>query len=126
VLCLSGDLFCRECALSNLLAQKKEIARLEKELERKLEEENEKNEIDEAEEQERAIREFELVQMGLEKKRKREGEDEVAENRTTKKKFELDTEEMLKVAKADRLKMRTQMDAEKVRIMVVFARPTLI
>jgi hypothetical protein len=114
VSCSSGDLFCRECALGNILAQKKEISRLEKELERSLEEENEKKEFDQAEEQERAVREFELVQMGLEKKRKREGEDAVTESRTTKKKFELNAEEMLKVAKEDRLKMRTELEAEKV------------
>lgn len=79
-----------------------------------MEEDNEQKDLNEAEEHERAVREFELVQMGLEKKRKRDDEDEQAESRTAKKKFELNTEEMLMVAKMDRQKMRLQLEEEKV------------
>ncbi|KAM0716641.1 hypothetical protein Q7P37_008086 [Cladosporium fusiforme] len=60
-----GHLFCRECAVSNLLAQNKELKRAKKEAEqRKLEDEEEK-EVEDAEAQMRAVEEFEKVQAGL-------------------------------------------------------------
>jgi nitric oxide synthase-interacting protein len=65
VSCIHGDIFCRECALSNILAQKKEIKRLEKTREQgeceALEEQARRN----LEAQERTVREFELTQAGL-------------------------------------------------------------
>src|SRR3954471_8764457 len=43
VCCPSGDIFCRECAVTNLLAQRKEMKRLEKMAERqKVEDEDQK------------------------------------------------------------------------------------
>ncbi|KAL4946332.1 hypothetical protein BDV06DRAFT_208804 [Aspergillus oleicola] len=61
----NGDLFCRECAISDLLAQRKEIARLEKEREnaRRLIEEGNSREREEG--REREVREFEMVAMGF-------------------------------------------------------------
>ncbi|TQB70768.1 hypothetical protein MPDQ_008115 [Monascus purpureus] len=62
----NGDLFCRECAISDLLAQRQEIKRLEREREearRRLEEEEART-MEEA--KAREVREFELVSMGLE------------------------------------------------------------
>ncbi|CAD0086423.1 unnamed protein product [Aureobasidium vineae] len=63
-----GHLFCRECALSNLLAQKKEIKRLDKEYIQKKQEEVEAEDIKREQEQERAVQDFELVQQGLNSK----------------------------------------------------------
>src|SRR6266568_2184601 len=68
VACSSGDLFCRECAVSNLLAQRKEIKRLEKALEKQRREEEEERTREDEEARERAVQEFEAVQMGLEVK----------------------------------------------------------
>ncbi|KAI9369708.1 hypothetical protein BJX61DRAFT_134047 [Aspergillus egyptiacus] len=62
----NGDLFCRECAISDLLAQRQEIKRAERERDearKRLEEEVER-EI--GEKREREVREFEIVSMGLE------------------------------------------------------------
>ncbi|CAD0029386.1 unnamed protein product [Aureobasidium pullulans] len=63
-----GHLFCRECALSNLLAQKKDIKRLEKEYVQKKQEEAEAEDIKQEQERERAVQDFELVQQGLNSK----------------------------------------------------------
>ncbi|KAL1843700.1 hypothetical protein VTJ49DRAFT_400 [Mycothermus thermophilus] len=65
VACLHGDIFCRECALSNILAQKREIKRAEKAREHEEREAREEQARREAEAQERAIRDFELTQQGL-------------------------------------------------------------
>ncbi|KAF2674274.1 hypothetical protein BT63DRAFT_6251 [Microthyrium microscopicum] len=116
VACSNGDLFCRECIIANLLAQRKEITRLEKDLERRVEDEQDQKLLQEAEEQERAVQDFERVQMGAENRgRKRAAEDATAEEdqRATKKKFELVEEELLKGVKDERIRMRTAIDADK-------------
>ncbi|KAL3431202.1 hypothetical protein BDV09DRAFT_153438 [Aspergillus tetrazonus] len=83
----NGDLFCRECAINDLLAQRKEIARLEKEREeaRKRLEEESGRELEEA--RGREVREFEMVSMGFDdggragnKKRKANGDAGVDDN----------------------------------------------
>ncbi|CAD6564799.1 MAG: hypothetical protein ASARMPREDX12_004437 [Alectoria sarmentosa] len=121
----SGDIFCRECAVSNLLAQGKEIKRLKKEDERR-QREVEEEEMDRgAEEKERAIAHFERTMMGMEGGGKKEGkistseEVERNESRGVKRKFELDEDEMLKNAKEERAKARKALDEEK------SAKPTL-
>ncbi|RAH70478.1 putative RING finger domain protein [Aspergillus aculeatinus CBS 121060] len=62
----AGDLFCRECAISDLLAQRQEIKRLEKSREeaRKRLAEEEARALEEV--KGRELREFERVSMGLE------------------------------------------------------------
>lgn len=109
--------------MSNLLAQRKEIKRLEKEDERRRKEEEEGERERAEEERERAIVEFEKVMMGMEGGAKKSGngggagkEEEAARNgeRGTKRKFELDEEEMLKNAREERAKARKAMDEEKV------------
>jgi nitric oxide synthase-interacting protein len=65
VSCQRGDVFCRECALANILSQKKELKRADKA--RQLAEEDDarrRGEL-EAEERERAVRDFELTQAGI-------------------------------------------------------------
>ncbi|KAL8883656.1 MAG: hypothetical protein Q9215_008109, partial [Flavoplaca cf. flavocitrina] len=119
-----GDIFCRECIVSNLLAQRKEIKRLEKEEERRRRE-DEENEMGRAEEErERSVREFEDTMMGLggsthgtQRKNNsttptmNDGRD--TEGRGTKRKFELDEEQILQNSKDERAKARKAIDEEK-------------
>ena len=110
--------------MSNLLAQRKEIKRLEKEDERRRKEEKESERERGEEERERAVVEFERVMMGMEgaaKKIVNESgvgkEEDVVQNggRGVKRKFELDEEEMLRNAKKERAKVRKAMDEERAR-----------
>lgn len=63
--CVQGDIFCRECALNNILAQKKEIKRLEKTRENEERDVVEDKARQDEEAQARAVKEFELVQAGF-------------------------------------------------------------
>lgn len=125
----NGDIFCRECAVSNLLAQRKEIKRLDKDSERKELEEKEEEGRGEAEARRRAVEEFERVQMGLEVKMGKgrkvvgrengkvlveEEEGGGGEARGKKRKFELDEDELLRIAREERGKARKALDDEKV------------
>lgn len=127
VSCLHGDIFCRECALSNILAQKQEIKRAEKAKEKEEREAEEERSRLDGEASERAVAEFEKVQMGLEAKggsgRKIVGrsegkvvveEDVVGGKRGEKRKFELDEDELLRIAQEERSKARKAIDDEKV------------
>ena len=120
----AGDIFCRECILENLLVQKQQIKLFEKEMERKRREEEEMNLKEEEEVKERNVREFELVQMGLSMKRpgmlgnvagRVDGEVIVEEEKKgEKRKFELDEEELIRIAKEDREKAKKALTEEKV------------
>jgi nitric oxide synthase-interacting protein len=131
VSCSHGDIFCRECALNNILSQKKEIKRLEKSREREEKEADEDRLKEEAEAKERAIQEFEKIQMGLEAKigggssskivGREDGkimveEEVVGGKRGEKRKFELDEDELLRIAREERTKARKAIDDEKVCI----------
>lgn len=128
IACPQGDIFCRECAFNNLLSQRKEIKRLEKDMERNRAdlEDEEKRQDDEA--KERAVREFEMVQMGLEVKGnsgkivgrengkvvvEADGEGKGSVQKGTKRKFEIDEEELLRIAKEERSKARRAIADEK-------------
>ncbi|KUJ19393.1 ENOS interacting protein [Mollisia scopiformis] len=129
VSCSHGDIFCRECALSNILSQKKEIKRLEKAKEKEEKESLETRELDEAEAKQRAVQDFERIQMGLEAKSGskssgqkivgREGgkilveKDVVDSKRGEKRKFELNEDELLRIAREERTKARKAIDDEK-------------
>ncbi|RPB02157.1 hypothetical protein L873DRAFT_1834310 [Choiromyces venosus 120613-1] len=140
VACPAGDLFCRECAVENLLSQHKEIKRMQAELDRRRGEEDEEQRREEEEVRGRSVREFELLQMGLEvvgsggrSKRKRkeevmvegkveeeekkEEEEEEGEGdkevKTKKRKFELDEDELLRLAREERTKARLLLNDEK-------------
>jgi nitric oxide synthase-interacting protein len=132
VSCSHGDIFCRECALSNILAQKKEIKRLEKVREKEQREAEEDRNREEDEARERAVQQFERIQMGLEGKVGGEGkiigrdegkilvEEEVpGSKKGEKRKFELDEDELLRIAREERTKARKAIDEEKVRILLV-------
>lgn len=68
VACPKGDVFCRECALANILAQKKELKRAEKARKALSEEDARKAAAEDEEDRARAIRDFEMTQAGLEVK----------------------------------------------------------
>lgn len=114
--------------MSNLLAQRKEIKRLEKAAERMKEDENEAKKRDEELARERAVREFEAVQMGLEVKIGsggkvvgREGGKVVVEREETgkdeakgvKRKFVVDEEELKRIAEEERRKARRTLEEER-------------
>ncbi|KAI1479001.1 ENOS interacting protein [Daldinia eschscholtzii] len=136
VSCVHGDIFCRECALSNILAQKKEIKRLEKLREQEEREALEEKARQEEEARERAIREFEMTQIGLDAKARssstqkdyntaRKGSTDSHDQSSTpaatetsnsngkKRKFEIDAEELVRIAQEDRAKARKAIDEEK-------------
>ncbi len=133
VSCSHGDIFCRECALNNILSQKKEIKRLEKTREKEEKEAVEDRNREEEEAKQRAVQEFERIQMGLEAKMgvsvdkqivgREDGkviveEDVVGGRRGEKRKFELDEDELLRIAREERTKARKAIDEEKVYIPV--------
>ena len=132
--------------MNDLLAQRKEIRRLEKEVERKQTDQVEVGVRDEEEATARAVREFELVQMGLDVKpvtkdndgrnrilAGREGgkipmEDEAVDGKKVvegtkdrKRRFELDEEELLRIASKERSRAKRAIVQEKVYL--VFADP---
>lgn len=110
--------------MSNLLAQRKEIKRLEKEDARRRKEDVEEEMERGEEEKGRAIVEFERVMMGLEGGGKKNAIDPVGseqgelerKDRGVKRKFVLDEEAMLNIARAERAKARKVLDEEKVRM----------
>ena len=122
------------------MSQRKEIKRLEKDAERRLEEEErEQAEIDE-EAKGRAVQDFERVQAGLEAKLGAKGgrevvgrengkmmvEEAVEDAKGTKRKFELDEDELMRIAREDRMKIRKAIDDEKVGPSLWMARKLLI
>ncbi|KAF2163397.1 hypothetical protein M409DRAFT_37295 [Zasmidium cellare ATCC 36951] len=124
-----GHLFCRECALSNLLAQNKELKRLKKEAERRKLEDEEEKDLEDAEARARAVEEFEKVQAGLSvrSRGKKGGErivgwqggkvtveqDVEGQPKGTKRKFEVDEEELVRLANDEREKVKRVMSEEK-------------
>jgi nitric oxide synthase-interacting protein len=112
--------------LANILAQKKEIKRLEKTRERETAEVEERVAKEEEEARQRAVEEFERVQMGLEAKvglgrniiGRENGKIVIEEDiqggkRGGKRKFELDEDELLRIARDERTKARRAIDDEK-------------
>lgn len=125
--------------MSNILSQKKEIKRLEKARGKQEEDAEGDREREDAEAKARAVEDFERVQMGLEAKLKgslsdqkivgREGgkdiveEDVVGGKRGEKRKFELDEEELLRIAREERSKARKAIDDEKVCAVILLCPP---
>lgn len=137
-------IFCRECAISNLLAQKQELKRLSRLSSAQRAEAEEVARLEEEEAKARAVEEFERVQAGLDAKlppvNGRNGrrvvgrengkvivEEDVlpagglggrgvhAEGKGEKRKFELDEAELLRIAEEDTKKARKLLDDEKER-----------
>lgn len=115
--------------MTNLLAQRKEMKRLEKALERQKLEDEEQRLREEEEARHRAIEEFETVQMGLSVKIgagsrvvgrnngkvvvEQEADAEAGESRGSKRKFEIDEEELKRIASEERTKARRTLDEER-------------
>jgi len=126
----AGDLFCRECALSDLLAQKKALRRAARARAAEDRGAREGQERRDAEAQAAAVKDFELTQAGLEgagKRRREEEEDEGKEaaapeerDPAKKRKFALDAADLARIADADRARARRALDDEKAA-----ARPVL-
>lgn len=136
VTCSHGDIFCRECALNNILAQKKEIKRTERTRELQEKEVIEDQARKEVEAQERAVSDFELTQAGLSINRRPAsntnnnssgskthssasliaGENGTTDdvNKSQKRKFSLDQDEIARIATEERTKLRKAIDEEKV------------
>lgn len=123
----NGDLFCRECAISDLLAQRQEIKRVERERAEARRRLAEGSEREREEEKGREVREFEMVSMGLEggqgqgqRKRKAEGvivdrEREVEVRGGKRKKMsELDEKELARVVREEEERVRDELKKEKV------------
>ncbi|PGH13086.1 hypothetical protein AJ80_06458 [Polytolypa hystricis UAMH7299] len=122
----NGDIFCRECAVNDLLAQRKEIKRMERETKMLRGDEVESERLLGEEARERAVREFEMVSMGMEEERKRkfdgeemerggegEGEGELGRKRRKGEEFELDEGELTRIAKEERERMKREIEMEK-------------
>ena len=125
--------------MENLLTQLKEIKRMQTELDLQLKEEQEERAQEDEEAKQRAIRDFELLQMGLELRSSRNlhgpapeqqkvvgyenGElvvEEVVredgnESKSKKRKFELDEGELMRIAREERQKKKIEISEEKVR-----------
>ncbi|KAF1917490.1 zinc finger-containing protein [Ampelomyces quisqualis] len=128
VCCSQGDLFCRECAMTNLLAQRKEMKRLEKAHERQVIEDDDQRLRDDEQARLKAIEEFEAVQAGLESKvgagsrvvGRQNGKivveqehAQAGETKGTKRKFEIDEEELKRIASEDRTKAKRTLEDER-------------
>jgi nitric oxide synthase-interacting protein len=115
--------------MTNLLAQRKEIKRLEKVAEKLKEEEEEQKIREDEEARQRAIEEFEAVQMGLDAKLgagtkvigresgkvvvEKEDQGKTGQSQGTKRKFEIDEEELKRIAMEERRRARLTIDEEK-------------
>jgi nitric oxide synthase-interacting protein len=126
VVCPSnGDLFCRECIMENLLSQRQQIKQFERETEKRKREEEGAEVAEEEQVRQRAIADFEAVQIGLAVARAGsvgrvvgsvDGKIVVEEERRgEKRKFELDEEELMRIAREDREKAKKALTEEKVQ-----------
>ncbi|TQV92386.1 hypothetical protein V2A60_007077 [Cordyceps javanica] len=122
VSCPRGDVFCRECALANLLAQKKDMKRADKARRQAERDTVRAQAAHDDEDQRRAVRDFELTQAGLlggaKPAAKSDETSEAKQNDTLritsgKRKFELDADELERIAKEDRAKARKAIEDEK-------------
>lgn len=114
--------FCRECIISNLLAQRDELKRLAASQAVERTEAEAAEAAEEAAAAQRAVRDFELTQMGLtsntatRRDDRREGTVTGFEQaRGTKRKFELDEAELVRIAREERDKAKSAIRDEKVR-----------
>ncbi|KAJ5438147.1 uncharacterized protein N7458_009145 [Penicillium daleae] len=107
----NGDLFCRECAINDLLAQRQEIKRLEKEREeaRKRIAEDEERMLDEA--RRRDLRDFELGEMGLQGGGR--GRLAVEVDGARRRVFEVGGKEMVRVAREEEERLKREVKNEK-------------
>ncbi len=122
--CYRGDVFCRECALANMLAQKKDMKRAERNRRQAELDTARARAVHDDEDQRRAVRDFELTQAGLASGTRapaKPNEPSGAIKSDTlqitggKRKFELDADELERIAKEDRTRARKAIEYEKVQ-----------
>jgi nitric oxide synthase-interacting protein len=116
--------------VSNLLAQNKELKRLKKEAERRKEEDAEEDDLQNVEAQARAVEEFEKVQAGLSVRSGGKAGDRIVGRQNgkiivesegddstkaggNKRKFEVDENELLRLAMDERDKIKRRMNDER-------------
>ena len=109
--------------MENLLAQRQDIKRMGLEWERRMKEEVEREEREEEEAKEKVVRDFEMLQQGMEPIRRndyssvgeegRSRNEEVKTVKGVKRKFELDEEELMRIAREERQRAKRELDAEK-------------
>lgn len=128
--CQQGDIFCRECALANILAQKKELKRANKARQDAERQAAQRAAAKDDEERARALRDFEMTQAGMSGTSKTTATEDPARDRTettgtelvvadknsgsVKRKFALDEDDVDRSTKEDRSKARKALDDEKV------------
>ena len=120
-----GDLFCRACAVENLVKQNAEIKRIGREAARRLEEQAEDQKCEEGAALDRSVREFEEIQAGLRKAGKADSRSKTERDNAVRKgasdhvgqkrKFRFDEEELLKLAEEDRGRAKRALSEERVR-----------
>ena len=133
VACSQGDIFCRECALSNIIAQKQDIKRQDKLRVQADEDQAREKQIRDTEARERAILEFEMTQQGLDTRKAASATSSLPSARSStgacssksgekippnasrarKRHFELDPEEVDRIAGEYRVKARKALEAEE-------------
>lgn len=111
--------------MTNLLAQRQEIKRAEKVAEKRRAEEEEARQREEEEVREAAVRRFEMVQAGLEGSAARTGtmkgsadtertdKQGDTESKSRKRKFEIDEEELRRIAAEERARTKRVLDEER-------------
>jgi nitric oxide synthase-interacting protein len=109
--------------LSNILAQKKELKRAEKARREAQEESARAKAAEDDEDTKRAIHDFELTQAGLTDHRQKRSNTDQGTSRDqeappaqagVKRKFSLDKDELMRIAKEDKAKARKAIEDEKV------------
>ena len=127
-----GHVFCRECAVANLLTQRSEIRRVGHELQRRRREDEKREREKDEEERVKLVKDFERVATGMgarmagEARRHAESGGDEGKGRGLKRKFVLDEEEMRRNSKADRARARRELDDEKVFVISGMRAPLLI
>lgn len=86
---------------------------MEREWERRKREEEEESRREEERVRERVVREFERAQLGLEGGKGVRGDGEAEVKKGVKRKFEIDEEEMVRIAREERQKARRELDEER-------------
>ncbi|KAJ4159252.1 uncharacterized protein LMH87_008160 [Akanthomyces muscarius] len=123
VSCLRGDVFCRECALANMLAQKKDMKRADKARRQAELETARTRAAHDDEDQRRAVRDFELTQAGFatgtaaaaakSDEKSAAIKSDALQITDKKRKFELDADELQRIAQQDRTRARRAIEDEK-------------
>ncbi|RIA96336.1 hypothetical protein C1645_687968 [Glomus cerebriforme] len=115
ICCTQGHLYCKECILENILAQKKEISRQQKLLEIKAKEEEEAAKRNAELAKEAVIQEFERQQVRITPISTNSSEKiEVNAKNGKKRKFQIDDEEIAAIAKREQEEALKKLEEERI------------